>query len=301
MKGSHSPVPYRVAVGAFLLLLALPLGAGDAASPAGGQPAAPGAGRLETTGDPEEVRSLTERLSAVEARLEAEREQRRVELLKRDQEIRALRARHRKLWAGAVATALLLLAAAAVLLLARNRVNEWANAEMSVAYSRMEEQARSDSLTSLANRREATERLQEEVRRTARTHRPLSLVMLDVDGLRKINEERGQVCGDAVLKGLGVFLRSMLRELDIAARWGGGEFLLVLPETSLEGALLVAERVRRGAEEIRVHDDGSQVSFTVTIGAGTVQEHLPADECIRRAEEAMREGKRSGRNRVVAG
>jgi diguanylate cyclase (GGDEF)-like protein len=193
------------------------------------------------------------------------------------------------------------LAAVALLLLARNRLKERTNAELAIAYSRMEEQARSDALTSLANRRAATERLEQEGRRTERTHRPLSLLMLDVDDFKKINDERGHACGDAVLKGLGVLLKSMLRELDLAARWGGGEFLLVLAETSPSGALQLAEKIRRGAEEIRVFDEGQAVSFTVTIGVATFAERLPVDEYLRRVDAALHEGKRAGKNRVVAG
>jgi diguanylate cyclase (GGDEF)-like protein len=124
--------------------------------------------------------------------------------------------------------------------------------------------------------------------------------MLDVDDFKKINDERGHACGDAVLKGLGVLLRSTLRELDLAARWGGEEFLLVLPETSREGAVQIAEKIRRGAEEIRVHDEGRDVAFTVTIGVGTFDEKLPLDEYLRRVDAALYEGKRAGKNRVVA-
>jgi diguanylate cyclase (GGDEF)-like protein len=192
------------------------------------------------------------------------------------------------------------LAAVALLLLARKRLKERTNAELAIAYSRMEEQARSDALTSLANRRAATERLEQEGRRTERTRRPLSLLMLDVDDFKKINDERGHVCGDAVLKGLGVLLRSTLRELDLAARWGGEEFLLVLAETSPEGALQLAEKIRRGALEIRVLDEGKAVSFTVTIGVATFSERLPVDEYLRRVEAALGEGKRGGKNRVAA-
>jgi diguanylate cyclase (GGDEF)-like protein len=302
MNGSCIPVPCRVAAGACLLLLALAAAAvEDSVGPWKPTPATSDADRLGVVGEPGDVQSLARNRNALEVKLEEERDQRRVELLKKDQEIRALEVQRQRLWIGAIATASVLLVAVAVLLFARNRLKERSNAELATAYSRMDEQARSDALTNLANRQAATERLELEVRRTERTHRPLSLLMLDVDDLKRINDERGHVSGDAVLKGLGVFLRSTLRELDLAARWGGEEFLLVLPETSRGGALQIAEKIRHGAEAIRVHDEGHDVSFTVTIGVGTFDERLPVDEYLRRIDGALHEGKRSGKNRVVAG
>jgi diguanylate cyclase (GGDEF)-like protein len=204
-------------------------------------------------------------------------------------------------WCAAAGGAvLLLLAVVVVLLVALGRARSRASAELAVAYSRMEEQARSDALTSVANRRAATERLELERRRTERTHRPLSLVMLDVDDLKKVNDEAGHACGDAVLKGLAELLRSTLRQLDLVARWGGEEFLLILPETNREGALQIAEKIRKGTEEIRILDGGKKVSFTVTIGVGTFDDLLDVDGCLRRVEAALGEGKRAGKNRVVA-
>ena len=245
-------------------------------------------------------RQNMDKVAALETKLATEQKEKEIALLTKQQEIQALEAKRQRLWIAFVMVALVLLGSVAALLLARNRLKERTNAELTIAYSRMEEQARSDALTSLANRRAATERIELERRRTERTHRPLSLVMLDVDDFKKVNDERGHACGDAVLKGLAELLRSTLRQLDLAARWGGEEFLLVLPETSQEGALQIAEKIRRGVEEIRIHDGGKQVSFTVTIGVGTFDDLLDVDACLRRVDAALYEGKRSGKNRVVA-
>ena len=242
-----------------------------------------------------------EKVASLETKLRAEQKERQDTALAKQQEIQALEVRRRRLSLALAAAGFVLLAAVAVFLVWRNRQKERASAELATAYARLEEVASLDALTSLANRKAAMDRLGQETRRTGRTHRPLSLLLIDVDEFKRINETRGQACGDAVLKGLGVYLLSSVRELDLAARWGGGEFLLVLPETPREGALQFAEKIRRGAERIRVHDEGTEVTFTVTIGAATFSEPLPVDECLRRLDAALYEGKRTGKNRVVAG
>ena len=241
------------------------------------------------------------KISGLEARIDSERKARQIALLRKQGEIQALEVRRQRLLIASTAGAVLLLGAIVLLLWKRNRLKERTSADLAAAYARVEEMARTDSLTGLGNRRSAMERLEQEVLRAERTKRPLSLVMIDADDFKKINDARGHACGDAVLRSLGELLRSSLRQLDAAARWGGEEFLVVLPETATEGALVIAEKLRKGAEAIRVPCDGVELAFTVTLGVTSFVDGGPSlADCIRAADEALYEGKRAGKNRVVA-
>jgi diguanylate cyclase (GGDEF)-like protein len=241
------------------------------------------------------------KISGLEARIDSERKARQIALLRKQGEIQALEVKKQRLLIASTAGALLLLGAIVLLLWKRNRLKERTSVELAAAYARVEEMARTDSLTGLGNRRSAMERLEQEARRTERTKRPLSLVMIDADDFKKINDGRGHACGDAVLRSLGETLRSSLRQLDAAARWGGEEFLVILPETTAEGALVIAEKLRMGVEAARVPCVGGEVAVTVTLGVSTFAADGPSlADCIRLADEALYEGKRAGKNRVVA-
>ncbi len=112
--------------------------------------------------------------------------------------------------------------------------------------------------------------------------------MIDADDFKKINDGRGHACGDAVLKTRGELLRSSLRQLDVAARWGGEELLVI------------AEKIRIGAEAVRVRYERGDVGFTVTLGVSTVLAGgPPVEACLGMAGEAHDVGKRAGKNGVV--
>ncbi len=240
------------------------------------------------------------KINGLEARVDSERKARQITLLKKQGEIQELRVKRQRLLIASTAVAVLLLSAIVFLLYKRNRLKARTNAELAAAYARVEEMARTDSLTGLQNRRSAMERLEQEVRRSERTRRPLGLVMIDVDDFKKINDGRGHACGDEVLRGLGGLLRSSLRQLDVAARWGGEEFLVILPETAADGALVIAEKLRSAVEELRVTCDGGEAAFTITLGVSTCAAGgPPLAECLRLADEALYAGKRAGKNRVV--
>lgn len=240
------------------------------------------------------------RINSLEAEVDSERKAREIALLKKQGEIQDLRVKRQRLLIASTAVAVLLLSAIVFLLYKRNRLKARTNAELAAAYARVEEMARTDSLTGLQNRRSAMERLEQEVRRSERTRRPLSLVMIDVDDFKKINDGRGHACGDEVLRGLGGLLLSSLRQLDVAARWGGEEFLVILPETSADGALVIAEKLRSAAEDLRMECDGDEIAFTITLGVSTsAADGPPLAECLRLADEALYAGKRAGKNRVV--
>ena len=164
---------------------------------------------------------------------------------------------------------------------------------------RMEELASTDMLTHLPNRRRMRELLEAELTRTARTRRPFAIVLTDIDYFKKVNDVYGHDCGDTVLRVVASRLRTTLRDQDSIARWGGEEFLALLPECSIKGAVDAAERMRAEVEREPVCFCGNDVPVTMTFGVALCGADEAVDSCITRADMALYEGKRQGRNRVV--
>ncbi|HXG75031.1 MAG TPA: diguanylate cyclase [Gaiellaceae bacterium] len=159
--------------------------------------------------------------------------------------------------------------------------------------------AHTDALTGLANRREGVAILHRMCAQALRTGLPLTAVMLDVDHFKRLNDEHGHEAGDEALAAVAAALRSRLRESDAAARWGGEEFLLLLPATEREGGVRLAEDVRETIERLAV----ASRSFRVTASLGVAElpsDAIDADGLVRAADQALYDAKRSGRNRVVA-
>ena len=160
------------------------------------------------------------------------------------------------------------------------------------------EMAVTDPLTGLFNRRHMNQRLREEESRSVRTHTPFSAIVVDIDHFKRINDTWGHDVGDRVLKALAQLFRDMVRTQDIVARWGGEEFLIVLPQTSLAGALEVAERLRQAAEGTLGRSLESSEAVTLTLGVAEYAGSVSA--CLKLADTALYRGKEGGRNRVVA-
>ena len=157
-----------------------------------------------------------------------------------------------------------------------------------------------DALTGLANRRQMLVRLEAERERARRHDTPLSVLMLDLDRFKAVNDRWGHPAGDAVLRSTALAIAAELRACDLGARCGGEEFLALLPDTGPEDAARVAERIRRriGALEIDVGEARLQV--TVSIGLATLRRGEPADAVVARADAALYRAKAEGRDRCVA-
>jgi len=159
--------------------------------------------------------------------------------------------------------------------------------------------SRTDPLSGLYNRRHIMEKIQDEVARYRRNHRSFSLLIADIDFFKHINDTYGHAYGDCVIKIISQSLRDNAREQDIVARWGGEEFLLLLPETEQEGAIILAERMRKKIAGIPFQCNKVQLNITMTLGVATHNDDA-VDEVIKRADIALYQGKKKGRNCVVA-
>ncbi|MDD0840968.1 GGDEF domain-containing protein [Curvibacter sp. HBC61] len=162
-------------------------------------------------------------------------------------------------------------------------------------------QASTDPLTGALNRRRLLEMAQLATARSKRNHTTLSVLLCDIDHFKSVNDQHGHDGGDRVLKAFFQCLQEQAREVDCVARWGGEEFLVLLPDTDLTGALTVAERLRRRVSDCTVNlDSGAQVRFTVTIGVAQLKPAEPFAQVVSRADGALYAGKQGGRNRVLA-
>jgi diguanylate cyclase (GGDEF)-like protein len=163
------------------------------------------------------------------------------------------------------------------------------------------EQAVTDDLTGLSNKRRFRDVLAKEAARAARFDHPLSLLMLDIDGFKRINDTRGHVQGDEVLWRIARVLQAESRAIDEPARYGGEEFAVALPETGPDGAADVAERIRARIETkaVPATDGGAALRVTASVGVATIPMSASGpDELVRAADEALYEAKRTGKNRV---
>ena len=165
----------------------------------------------------------------------------------------------------------------------------------------VERQALADGLTGLANRRHAEEKLAGELARAERYGGGLTLVMADLDDFKAVNDDHGHQVGDEALVALADILREAVREIDLAARWGGEEFALILPGTDLEGGIAVAERVRRSLEaRALAGPEGRELRVTASFGVAAHAASGTAADLVAAADEALYEAKRAGKNRVQA-
>ena len=159
------------------------------------------------------------------------------------------------------------------------------------------ELASRDDLTGLANRRRFTEALENEVDRANRFHRPVTLILFDLDALKLINDTHGHPVGDQALRHIGTCLRSEIRRFEVAARLGGDEFAVLLVDTNFDQGRIVADKLRRRIAGASVGPIGQ---VTISAGLASLPAHAEsASELVRIADEALYEAKRHGRNRVV--
>lgn len=186
------------------------------------------------------------------------------------------------------------------------RANYHLQSKLETAESRLEEQANeietyisrslTDPLTGLPNRREFDNRLEERMAAWKRRQEIFSLLLVDVDHFKKLNDQHGHLAGDQVLAAMGKALRTAIRREDSVARYGGEEFAILLPHTSLEQAVHVAHNVRDAVSRICVDHKGHELSVTASAGFATIQPDELAELLIHRADAALYAAKGAGRN-----
>lgn len=162
---------------------------------------------------------------------------------------------------------------------------------------RLDEAGRRDGLTGLANRQQLDARTDEEILRWQRYHRPLALVLLDLDDFAAVNRAYGRAAADEALLHVGTVLRQSIRSLDLAARYGGEEFAVLLPETNDMGALIVAERLRLDLESQILLPLAEPI--TASFGVAALLAGERREQLFSRAAEALRQSKHQGKNRVT--
>jgi diguanylate cyclase (GGDEF)-like protein len=183
---------------------------------------------------------------------------------------------------------------------------EWLASQAGVALENarlhdvVQRQASTDDLTGLVNRRRFIEALEAEIERARRFDSPLTVILADLDDFKRVNDELGHHAGDIVLRCFADLMRSHVREVDVPGRIGGEEFAIVLPETDVEGAASVAERMRQalGAVSVPVDDDHS-VRVTASFGVAGLQTTQSGDDLLRAADAALYRAKADGKNRVA--
>jgi diguanylate cyclase (GGDEF)-like protein len=157
-----------------------------------------------------------------------------------------------------------------------------------------------DSLTGLFNRNYFFTAVDREIARSARSNRGFCLLMMDLDELKSINDKHGHYFGDRVLRGVGDVVHNGVRKIDTAARYGGDEFVALLPETDPTGAYVLAEKVRIGVTELEISVDGVRIPASMSVGVVSYPDDgRTSDELMISADQAMYASKRSGKNRVM--
>jgi len=178
------------------------------------------------------------------------------------------------------------------------RISDSYQANLQEMKSRLDLSSRTDYLTGLANRREMYERLGMELSRARRHGREFAVVMFDFDHFKELNDRYGHAVGDRVLTVVAELVTRNLRREDSCCRWGGEEFLILLPETTAPAALVVAEKIRRLIDRHPIEADGVTVRATVSLGATVFLADESVDACIARADAALYQAKEAGRNRA---
>ncbi|MEN8136771.1 MAG: diguanylate cyclase [Thermodesulfobacteriota bacterium] len=181
-------------------------------------------------------------------------------------------------------------------------ISDWVSNQKNLLASKeeMERLSHTDELTRIPNRRNIMDRLADELRTHKRKKRPIAIAMLDIDHFKKINDVYGHQCGDMILHETAQLMSNLLRNYDAIGRYGGEEFLIILPETTSEQSLTICNRIRLTVQNHSYRYNGHKLHITVSIGIATKQagESMIPDRLIAEADRYLYIAKESGRNRT---
>lgn len=243
-------------------------------------------------------------IEELEVRYRVEQQEREIELLELDRELQTAQLQQRNLLL--IGTGIALLLVTLLLLVAwrgftiKSRLERelaQRNEELGNALTTITRLAREDALTGLLNRRGFGELAEREILRSRRTGEPLALVMADIDEFKQINDRHGHGIGDEILRRSARRIKQAVRDMDIACRWGGEEFVLMLPNIAPTEARHIIARVREHVSTTPIETEAGTFTITLTFGIAAVESDL--DSAIERADQAMYTGKCAGRDRVV--
>lgn len=172
--------------------------------------------------------------------------------------------------------------------------------ELLILSQKYEKLSRRDELTSLSNRRDIAEKIDNEVSRFERNQHPFCVLMLDLDNFKQINDVHSHHCGDHVLSEVGRTLSQSTQKRDCVARWGGEEFLVLLPETGIQQARIIAERLRENIADMDCSYQDIPIRITLSIGIAEFNQNTTVDDMIKRADKMLYTAKHGGKNMVVA-
>lgn len=161
---------------------------------------------------------------------------------------------------------------------------------------KFEQMAKFDPLTHLPNRREAVDKLEYEFRRIERNLSPVAVILCDLDYFKKVNDDHGHIAGDTVLIEIAKLLQNIIRKQDTVARWGGDEFLFVLPQTNSMQALVVAKKIKSKLSDFEIMFDDKKIELTLSMGISEVNVKTPIEQAIKKADENLIKAKENGRN-----
>jgi diguanylate cyclase (GGDEF)-like protein len=167
-------------------------------------------------------------------------------------------------------------------------------------HGQVQRQAVTDELTGLANRRSFLARLDAEVVRSRRSGSPLGIVLADLDDFKRVNDTYGHAAGDTALRSFAAIVHSNSRDVDLPVRLGGEEFAVLLPDTDLEGAAQLAERIRESLEVASIDHEGASISLTASFGVSCFPSTASAENLLADADRRLYDAKRRGKNTVVA-
>jgi diguanylate cyclase (GGDEF)-like protein len=173
-----------------------------------------------------------------------------------------------------------------------------ANKKLSEAYRKLERSSGTDTLTKISNRRDFNDKIASEIIRFKRSSKPFSVILSDIDDFKNVNDEHGHDCGDFVLLNIAQTIKIAIRDQDTVARWGGEEFIMLLPETNIEGARKLAENIRNEIATSIFRFNNINLNITMTFGVAEFSEPEDIKKCIKRADIALYKGKDKGKNCV---
>ncbi len=185
--------------------------------------------------------------------------------------------------------------------LERTKELEYKNRSLVKLSKKLDQMARTDFLTGLSNRRAALRKIQDEKIRYKRARKPFVLVLIDIDDFKDVNDTYGHDVGDEVLKRFSILFEASVREQDFVSRWGGEEFLILLPDTDIKGGEILSEKIRKRIADIKIQiGDKTYYSLTITLGLSVYDDtDKTIEQLLKEVDLALYKGKKEGKNRSV--